>query len=228
MTPRVALRSRSNERADAKPAGRSQGRLRSYRAALSVVRRLEQLDDVAGGSFTGNFLPPRRGGVSLAVRASVAGRAWVSKQDSNRIAGSQRGSARRPTPAELDRADLQVAAARERADRFAKQVDDDMRRGNPTTHSRQLLKTFQQILREMVAHRDAVFAEYMKGRPEPQVVEKVVTILACGGVIAECRIAIDGPFETKAFVERALQMADAQGLLDGAGPGECTFSIDGK
>ena len=45
-------------------------------------------------------------------------------------AGAQHG--RRTTSAELDRADLQVAVARERVEQLKKLIDEDMRRGNPT------------------------------------------------------------------------------------------------
>ena len=87
------------------------------------------------------------------------------KRTSDRIADSQPGSPRRRTSPELDWADLQVAVARERVEKLTKQIDDDMRRGNPTAQSRALLTTCQQILREMVIHRDALFVEYMKGQP---------------------------------------------------------------
>jgi len=86
----------------------------------------------------------------------------MSRHTSDQIASSQPGSARRPTALELDRAEQQVADGRARVERLAKQIDDDMRRGAPTTHSRDLLLTCQEILRQMTVHRDAVFAEYMK------------------------------------------------------------------
>ena len=84
----------------------------------------------------------------------------------DQIVSSQTGSARRPTSLDVDRADRQVANARARVARFVKLVEDDMVRGNRATHSTQLLKTFQQILRELITHRAALFVEFMKGTPK--------------------------------------------------------------
>ena len=83
----------------------------------------------------------------------------------DRITRAAGSGHRRAASPELDWADLQVTVARERVERLTKQIDDDMRRGNPTAESRALLTTCQQILREMVVHRDALFVEFMKGRP---------------------------------------------------------------
>ena len=80
------------------------------------------------------------------------------------VRASSSGHAARPSPAELDRADLQVAEARGRVERLAKLVEEDTQRGNATTHSRALLESRRRILREMIAHRDAVYVEFMKGR----------------------------------------------------------------
>ena len=84
------------------------------------------------------------------------------------LRASSSGNAGRPGPAELDRADLQVAEARGRVERLAKLVEDDAQRGSATTHSRALLASRQRILREMFAHRDAVYAEFMKGRVQTE------------------------------------------------------------
>ena len=90
----------------------------------------------------------------------------MSKQMSDHIMSAQTGSPHRPTSLELDWADRQVADARARVARFAKLVDDDIGTGSLTTYSRRLLKTFEQILREQVTRRDALFVEFMKGEPK--------------------------------------------------------------
>ena len=53
-------------------------------------------------------------------------------------------------------------------ERWTRQVEDDMGRGRPATHSRELLASCQEILREMIGHRDAVVVEFMKGKPETE------------------------------------------------------------
>ena len=81
---------------------------------------------------------------------------------------STSGIGRRASSTELDWADLQVAVARDRVEHLTMVIEDAMRRGNPTAQSRALLRTFQQILREMVVHRDAIFIEFMKARPKTE------------------------------------------------------------
>jgi len=75
---------------------------------------------------------------------------------------------RRTSSPELDWADTRVAVARERVEQLAKLIDDDMRRGNPTAETRALLATCQRILRETMANRDIVFAEFKKGKPRTE------------------------------------------------------------
>ena len=83
----------------------------------------------------------------------------------DRITRAMASGRRRATSPELDRAEIHVAAARERVEQLTKLIADDMRRGRPTPESRALLRTCQQILREMVIHRDALFVAFMKGLP---------------------------------------------------------------
>ena len=72
----------------------------------------------------------------------------------------------RPVPAaELDWADFQVTVARDRVKQLAKLVEDETRRENPTGQSRALLVRHQQLLYELVAHRDAVFFQLLRGKP---------------------------------------------------------------
>ena len=66
---------------------------------------------------------------------------------------------------ELDLADLQVAEARARVDRLSAAIEQDMRRAGSTPEARELLTACRRILREMVAHRDAVFGEFLKASP---------------------------------------------------------------
>ena len=40
-----------------------------------------------------------------------------------------------------------------------------MGRGRPAMHSRELLASCQEILREMIGHRDAVVVEFMRRKP---------------------------------------------------------------
>ena len=68
-------------------------------------------------------------------------------------------------PAELDWADFQVTVARDRVKQLAKLVEDEMRRGDPTEHSRAVLARHQQFLYELVAHRDAVFFQLLSRKP---------------------------------------------------------------
>ena len=84
------------------------------------------------------------------------------------LRASSSGNAARPGPAELDRAERQVAEARGRVERLAKLLEADAQRGNATPRSRELLASRQRILREMIVHRDAVYVEFMKGRPRQE------------------------------------------------------------
>ena len=43
-----------------------------------------------------------------------------------------------------------------------------MGRGRLATHSRELLASCQEILREMIGHRDAVVVGFMKGKQETE------------------------------------------------------------
>ena len=74
------------------------------------------------------------------------------------------GHGREASPTWLNWAKVQVADARARVELLAKRVEDDTRRGNPTTKSRALLATFQQILREAIFRRDAVSGALGNGR----------------------------------------------------------------
>jgi len=84
------------------------------------------------------------------------------------LRASSSGSPVRPGPAELDRADHQVAEARGRVEQLAKRLEDDAQRGNATPRSRELLASRQRILREMLVRRDALYVEFMKGRRPTQ------------------------------------------------------------
>ena len=72
------------------------------------------------------------------------------------------------TDAEVALADLRVADARTRVERWTRQVENEMRRGSPATHSREILAAFQEILAEMIARRGAVVVEFMEGKPRAE------------------------------------------------------------
>ena len=78
------------------------------------------------------------------------------------------GHGRVASPTWLNWAEAQVAEARTRVALLAKRVEDDTRRGSPTTKSRALFATFQQILRERIIRRDAVSVELTNGKPGAQ------------------------------------------------------------
>ena len=77
---------------------------------------------------------------------------------------SRRASGRRTlwVSPELDAADRRIADARERVARLSAAVEHDMRQGSPHPAARELLVACQQILREMVVHREAIVAEALK------------------------------------------------------------------
>jgi len=71
--------------------------------------------------------------------------------------GLRSSSAERDT--ELASADFQVADARARLERWTGQVEDNLRRGSPA-YSRELLASCEEILREMIARRDAAAVKF--------------------------------------------------------------------
>ena len=81
---------------------------------------------------------------------------------------SRTGHGQRPraTDAEVASADFQVADARAHVERWTRHVEDELRRGSPATHSREILASCQEILRQMIVRRDAVVVEFMKRKPE--------------------------------------------------------------
>ena len=81
-------------------------------------------------------------------------------------------------PAELVRADARIVEARARVQQLERQVEDEMRRGGPATHARQTLALCQEILREAIVHRDAVFVAFMKRKPKARA---DATVTASGG-----------------------------------------------
>jgi hypothetical protein len=78
------------------------------------------------------------------------------------------GHQSRSTDSEVASADFQVADARAHVERWTRHVEDEMRRGSAATHSREILASFQEILREMITRRDAVVVEFMKGKPKTE------------------------------------------------------------
>ena len=101
-------------------------------------------------------------------------KAWVKGWEASMSAAEGRrralpaGQGQRSSSTELDRVDLQVTDARARVERWTRQVEDDMGRGRLATYSRELLASCQEILREMIGHRDAVVVGFMKGKQETE------------------------------------------------------------
>ena len=89
----------------------------------------------------------------------------ASNAPSDRIADAQPGPAQDLFSVELDWAAQQVAHARRQVEQLAKRVEDEVRRGNPTTDSREQLAAGQVLLREMLAHLDAVSAQVKVRKP---------------------------------------------------------------
>ena len=87
---------------------------------------------------------------------------------------SARASGRRTlwVSPELDAADRRLAEARERVDRLSAAIAQDMRLGSAKPEARELLAAYQQILREMVVHRDAALAEFRKTSPRSDTAER--------------------------------------------------------
>ena len=85
-------------------------------------------------------------------------------QSDTRASPSWNGQ-RTGSDAEIAAADFRVAEARARVERWTRQVENELRRGSPATHSREVLAAFQEILGEMIARREAVVAEFMKRAP---------------------------------------------------------------
>lgn len=99
-------------------------------------------------------LPARNLGSDRVVTLQRMGpRAWA-----------RAGQSRSP---ELGQADMDVAEARKSVDRHGKHVEDEMRRGNPTAAAREVLAACQAVLRQMMVHRDALVATFLKGKPKP-------------------------------------------------------------
>ena len=89
-------------------------------------------------------------------------------QGDTRASPTGHGQRSGSTDAELASADFQVAHSQARVERWTRHVEDEMRRGSPATHSREILASFQGILRAMIARRDAVVVEFMKGKPRTE------------------------------------------------------------
>jgi len=89
----------------------------------------------------------------------------ASNAPSAQMADGEPAHALDPLSVELDWASQQVADARKQVEQLAKRVEDDMRRGNPTTESRKQLAACQDLLRGLLGHLDALSAQVMKRKP---------------------------------------------------------------
>jgi len=70
----------------------------------------------------------------------------------------------RTSRVDLDRIDEEVAEARDRIEHLESLVGRDLRLGHPTKHSRELLETYRESLRQLLDRRTAMFTAFVTGR----------------------------------------------------------------
>ena len=87
--------------------------------------------------------------------------------DTQRVGRRTWAPTRQSRSPELDQAEAEVAEARKSVERQGKIVEDEMRRGSPTAAAREMLAACQSVLRQMMVHREAIVATFLKGKPKP-------------------------------------------------------------